>query len=69
MKTPQVIADLLDKPMDRRDFLKHVGIGILFVFGFGTIIKSIGGLEKLTGSRSSQQSYGYGMSAYSGRAQ
>lgn len=67
MSTPQVIADLLDKPMDRKDFLKHVGIGVLFVFGFGTIIKSISGLNKLTSSQT-RQSYGYGTSVYSGPA-
>lgn len=42
MNSPQPISDLLNKKMDRRDFLKHVGIGLIGVAGLGTVIKIAG---------------------------
>lgn len=41
MKTPQIVRDILQKPMDRKDFLKHIGIAGLFVMGGGVILKSL----------------------------
>jgi len=52
--------DLLQKQMDRRDFLKHVGIGFVALTGVATILKT---LSTLSGK---QQGVGYGASAYGG---
>ena len=41
MNTPIQVNELLEKPMDRREFLKNVGIAGLFVMGGGTIVRSI----------------------------
>lgn len=70
MKTPQFVIDIMEKPMDRRDFLKHVGVGSLMLLGGGIIVKSLGGFEALTGgetakdNRESKVGVGYGASTY-----
>ena len=38
MNTPIQVNELLEKPMDRREFLKNVGIAGLFVMGGGSIV-------------------------------
>ena len=63
MKTPQHITDLLRKPMDRRDFLKHLAVGALLISGGGFIAKSLGLPQKLGFGEQQPQSVGYG-SAY-----
>ncbi len=35
------IDNLLKKPMDRRRFLKHVGLGALLVVGLGPVLKML----------------------------
>lgn len=35
---------LLTKPMDRKDFLKHVGVGIIAVTGVAAVIRTLGSL-------------------------
>lgn len=68
MKTPQVLQDLLDKPMTRQEFLRHVGVGSLLLMGGGMIVNSLGGFEKLVGRPAKQQTvFGYGASAYGGK--
>ncbi|HTK39499.1 MAG TPA: twin-arginine translocation signal domain-containing protein [Patescibacteria group bacterium] len=52
---------LLDKPMDRRDFIKHIGIGIALVFGGGVVDRLI-----FADSRRPKQTAGYGVSTYGG---
>lgn len=70
MKTPQAVQDLLKKPMDRKDFLKHLAVMGLFVAGGNMIVQAVGGLDKLQKkdepSVASDQSlaYGYGGSTY-----
>lgn len=56
------LASLLDKPMDRRDFLKHLGLGVALVFGGGVIDRLI-----FSDSRNPKQVSGYGSSNYGGR--
>lgn len=58
MATPTPINELLQKRMDRKDFLKHVGIGMAVLTGAAGLIKMV---------RPQQQaSTGYGASAYGG---
>lgn len=67
MKTPASLNTLLQKPMDRRGFLKHVGVALLLAAGGGMVMQSLGGLKKL-GLESDQNSFksGYGGNAYGG---
>lgn len=58
----QEVDQLLQKQMDRKDFLRHVAIGFAAIAGITTIIKTI---TSLNGS-SKAQSYGYGANTYGG---
>ena len=58
------IQKLMQKDMDRRDFLKHVGIGFAAIAGITTILKT---LSALNGKK--EVSVGYGSSAYGGSSQ
>ncbi|HEX4662440.1 MAG TPA: hypothetical protein VH144_02395 [Candidatus Saccharimonadales bacterium] len=55
------ISSLLQKKMDRKDFLKHVGIGFVVLTGATTLIKTLNTL-----GAPSKQANGYGSSAYGG---
>lgn len=59
---PQVAA-LLDKKMDRTDFIKHVAVGILAFSGIAGALRTLG----VSQPNSSAQSYGG--SAYGGSKQ
>lgn len=63
----KVVKELLEKPMDRKDFLKHVGVGALFVAGGGMIFNAIK-LQQQADSKqlASNKSLGYGSSVYGG---
>lgn len=58
------IIKILDKPMDRKDFLKHIGVGSLFVFG-GSMIWQ--GLQEASKQPAGKTAAGYGASAYGGK--
>ncbi|HWT39774.1 MAG TPA: hypothetical protein VN081_00640 [Dongiaceae bacterium] len=61
----QTVSRLLDTEMDRKEFLKIVGIGTLAVIGFSQVIKALGSYQKQPSPAiSSHQTYG-GM-AYGG---
>ncbi len=54
---------LLNKPMDRTEFLKNVGVGAVFLLGGGMVTRALGlGMP----SQSGQQVHSYGASAYGG---
>jgi hypothetical protein len=53
---------LLEKEMDRKDFVKNVGIGILALSGVAAALKAV----NLAPSLSKKSSTGYGASAYGG---
>jgi hypothetical protein len=57
------INDLLQKRMDRKEFLKHVAVGALMVTGVATVLKTVGTMTNL-GKPAVQT--GYGSSAYGG---
>lgn len=61
---------ILNKEMDRKDFLRHVGVAVMMFAGGGAIMQAIGSLQ--TGGRtpapaSRPASYGYGSTPYGGR--
>lgn len=64
-------ANLLAKKMDRKDFLKHVGVGIVALTGVSAMLKvmsPLGGSPSAPQALQSSQStsYGYGSSVYGG---
>ena len=68
MKTPTAITAILNKPMDRGEFLKHIGVAVLLAVGGGMIMQALGGMKKLGLEQNAQQSsLGYGSSAYGGQ--
>lgn len=59
-------SDLLEKEMDRKDFLKHVGVAMVALTGISGIFKTL--LSQPTSYTSSQKaSAGYGSYAYGGQ--
>lgn len=53
------VGAILDKKMDRQDFLKHVAIGVVALSGAGTALKLLS-----PRSKAPAKSGGYGGSAY-----
>lgn len=67
MKTPAVLNQLLQKEMDRKDFLKHTAAIALFAVGGGVIAQSLTkGIGLGRQNTPVKTSYGYGASAYGG---
>lgn len=63
---PDNFKDLLQKPMDRKDFLKHVGVGLVALTGVTTVVNSLinGNVKPL--NRQQGAGMAYGSSAYGG---
>ena len=58
--------DLLQRPMDRKGFLRYVGMGVIALTGIGAIISGLTRDDnKLIANQ--QDSTSYGASAYGGR--
>lgn len=53
------VQTLLQKKMDRREFIKHVGIGFAALVGVSAVLRSMS-------SMGNKQSVGYGASVYGG---
>lgn len=64
------IDEILQKRMDRKDFLKHVGMGVAIITGTAGIVKMFKPSNGKVASKSSAQSVamGYGASVYGGSA-
>lgn len=60
MEIKKQIDGFLQKDMDRKEFLTHVGIAGLAVFGVSNVIKA------LSDQPNGRQTSGYGGSAYGG---
>ena len=59
--------ELLEQEMDRKDFLKSVGLGLMLLMGGGMIVNAISGMNKSTSQHTSttqRTSSGYGASGY-----
>lgn len=61
------LKDLLEQPMDRKNFLKHIGVALVALTGISAIAGSLLG-RNLGSSVVSQDggAQGYGASAYGG---
>lgn len=58
------VDKLLQKQMDRKAFLKHVGVGFVALTGFATLLKTLNSV-----SDKPKRTSGYGASAYGGDKQ
>ena len=58
---------LLHKDMDRKNFLKHVGLGFAALTGLAGLLKSLNNLD--SNQAQTVASYGYGGGAYGGTPQ
>jgi len=63
MSIQEDVQALLQKEMDRKEFIKHVGIGFAAIIGLTTILKTINSM-----SGNSKKSLGYSSGAYGGDA-
>lgn len=61
------VEDILNKKMDRKDFLRHIGIGALLLGGAGAALKAVEALD--TKKQQKKVSQGYGSMAYGGKKQ
>lgn len=61
------LNEILQRRMDRRDFLKHVGLGMLVLTGLAGVLKVLKPQEK-PGSQSPSIASGYGASVYGGQS-
>lgn len=59
------LLEISQKEMTRKEFLATVGVGLLGIMGFGSIIKLLTGKSHLGSHQSS--SMGYGASSYGGK--
>tara|TARA_B100001245_G_scaffold87132_1_gene62865 strand:- start:5636 stop:5842 length:207 start_codon:yes stop_codon:yes gene_type:complete len=62
MTIKKQVNAILSKKMDRQDFLKHVGIGIVAVSGASTALRLLGAKQENVAAKDN----GYGASAYGG---
>lgn len=62
------IDDILQKRMDRKDFLKHVGMGVAIITGTAGLVKLFKPSNNVSKSNQTTQhaAMGYGASAYGG---
>jgi len=58
MSIQNEVHALLQKKMDRRDFIKHVGIGFAAVLGIGAVIRA---MSSMNGSNKSTVGYSTGV--------
>lgn len=61
--------ELLEQEMDRKQFLKNVGVGLMLLLGGHMVVGAVTGLNKLgnqktTTATAARSTYGYGMSGY-----
>lgn len=60
MSFKQDFTAILDKEMDRKDFIKHLGLGLLALTGLSAVLQTLAPQHQ-------RRSSGYGGSAYGGR--
>lgn len=63
MKLPKLAV--LEQEMDRKDFLKYIGVGAMLLLGGNMIIGALTGLNKAQSSKKTK-AMGYGSSSYGG---
>lgn len=62
------LKDLMQKPMDRKDFIKHIGVGLIALTGVATFVGSLTGREGVSRLLSQQNDdSAYGATVYGGK--
>lgn len=64
MAIQEDVQKLLQKEMNRKDFLKHVGIGFAAIVGITTVLKTVTNLGSSENQK--QSSLGYSSGVYGG---
>jgi hypothetical protein len=59
------VNQLLQKEMDRKDFLRHIGVAAAIVIGIPALLKALSQLQSGSATKS-VSSFGYGSSPYGG---
>lgn len=69
MKIPTSITNLMNKPMNRKEFLKHIGVASILVAGGGFVAKSLNIFsdQKTSNRVAGGYGFGYGSNVYGGR--
>ena len=57
----KTISALLEKPMDRKSFLQHAGVGVAMMFGGSLVAQAL-----TNGTRRKSERVAYGTNAYGG---
>jgi len=57
------VETLMQKEMDRKDFIKHVGIGFAAILGITTVLKAVNSLS----GNGQKQTVGYSSGVYGGQ--
>ncbi len=57
----KAITTILDQQIDRKGFIKQLGLGTVMLFGGGLVART------LMGGQAGRKSNGYGSSAYGGK--
>lgn len=60
------IDEIMQKRMDRKDFLKHVGMGVAIITGTAGVVKFFKPGNGSVSKQAQPVSLGYGASAYGG---
>ena len=63
MRLPKLAV--LEQEMDRKDFIKYIGVGAMLLLGGNMIVSALSGLGKASASKS-HKAAGYGSSTYGG---
>ena len=66
MAIKQEFNTLLNKKMDRKDFLKVVGVSMVAMTGVGALLRTLNPSQSAGRISSASSSQGYGSSAYGG---
>lgn len=58
MNMQNEVQTLLQKKMDRRDFLRHVGVGFAAILGITTLIRALSSMNGSQGTAYNAGAYG-----------
>lgn len=60
------LSGLMEKEVSRKEFLGMLGLAVVSIFGFGTLLKLLTGKSLDSHRAFTQSEFGYGSSAYGG---
>lgn len=60
------LSGLMEKEVSRKEFLGMLGLAVISIFGFGTLLKLLTGKSLDTHRAFTSNQFGYGSSVYGG---